>query len=124
MLNEIIPWSFSLDKVIIAGTSLWALALYLGFGSLREWVTQQLNRWFNFAERSLYISVKEFEKTHQAREAQNAFYASLFSIIPFLILGGLFNYGVNVSLGQSWGISVGILACVASGVYDLGRRST
>lgn len=121
---EIIPWSFSLDKVIIAGAFLWALALYLGFGSLREWVTQQLNRWFNFAERSLYTSVKEFEKTRQARESQNAFYASLFSIIPFLIAGALFNYSVNISLGKSWGISVGILACIACAVYDLGRRST
>ena len=121
---EILPWSFSLDKVIIAGSSLWALALYLGFGSLREWITQQLHRWFNFAERSLYTSVKEFEKTRQAREAQNAFYASLFSIIPFLLAGALFNYGVNLSLGKSWGISVGILACVACAVYDLGRRST
>jgi len=119
-----IPWSISLDKVMLAGASVWALALYLGFSSVREWITQQLCRWFNFAERSLYTSVKEFEKTRQARESQNAFYASLLSIVPFLVLGGLFNYGVDISLGKSWGISVGILACVACAVYDLGRRST
>jgi hypothetical protein len=123
MLNEIIPWSFSLDTVIIAGTTLWALALYLGFASLREWITLQLNRWFNFAEQFLYTSAQEFENTRKARESQNAFYASLFSIIPFLVAGGLFNYGVNISLGQSWGVSMGILACVACGVYDLGRRN-
>ncbi|ELR96762.1 hypothetical protein [Gloeocapsa sp. PCC 73106] len=124
MLDGIIPWNISVDKVAIAGTCLWALALYLGFASLREWITFQWERWFNFAEGFLYTSKDEFEKTRVAREAQNAFYASLFSIIPFLIAGGLFNYGVNVGLGKSWAISVGILACVACGVYDLGRRNT
>lgn len=124
MLDVIIPWHISIDKVAIAGTCLWALALYLGFGSLRDWITLQFDRWFNFAERFLYTSQDEFEKTRVAREAQNAFYASLFSIIPFLIAGIFFNYGVNIGLGKSWAVSVGILACVAGGVYDLGRRNT
>jgi hypothetical protein len=83
---------------------------------------QQLQRWFNFAERSLYTSESEFERTRKGRESQNAFYASLFSIVPFLIIGGLCNYGIELSLGQSWAISVGMLACVGCGVYELGRR--
>lgn len=82
----------------------------------------QLSRWFNFAERSLYTSVEEFERTRESREAQNAFYASLFSIIPFLIVGAVFNWAVEVTLGKSWAISMGLLACVACGVYELGRR--
>jgi hypothetical protein len=122
MLTEILPFSFELDKIAIAGTSLWSLALYLGFSPVSEWVIQQLNRWFNFAERSLYISKTEFEKTRKARESQNAFYASLFSIFPFLVMGALFNWGVEISLGRSWAISMGILACIGSGVYELGRR--
>ena len=123
MLSEIFPFKFALDATAIAGASLWSLALYLGLSSVSEWVMQQLNRWFNFAERSLYTSSEEFEKTRSARESQNAFYASIFSIVPFLVIGGLCNYGVELSLGRSWAISMGVLACVGCGVYELGRRS-
>ncbi|MBD2677648.1 MULTISPECIES: hypothetical protein [Nostoc] len=123
MLTEILPFRFELDTIAIAGASLWSLALYLGLSKATEWVIEQLNRWFNFAERSLYTSQSEFEKTRKARESQNAFYASLFSIVPFLVLGALFNWGVEISLGRSWGISLGILACISCGIFELGRRS-
>ncbi|RDH50813.1 hypothetical protein [Fischerella thermalis] len=122
MLTDILPFSFDLDTVAIAGASLWSLALYLGFSPVSEWIIEQLNRWFNFAERSLYTSKSEFEKTRQARESQNAFYASVFSIIPFLVIGALCNWGVELSLGRSWAISMGMLACIGCGVYELGRR--
>ncbi|MEW6498003.1 MAG: hypothetical protein AB1589_36710 [Cyanobacteriota bacterium] len=122
MLTDIFPFRFALDTTAIAGTSLWALSLYLGFSPLSGWFMEQLNRWFNFAERSLYISAEEFEKTRKGREAQNAFYASVFSIVPFLIVGALCNWGVDLSLGRSWSISMGILACMGCGVYELGRR--
>ena len=78
-----------------------------GLSPLTEWVILQLNRWMNFAERSLYTSETEFERTRQAREAQNAFYASLLSILPFLIVGGLCNWGVEFSLGTGWAVSYG-----------------
>ncbi|MBN3873158.1 MULTISPECIES: hypothetical protein [unclassified Nostoc] len=122
MLTEILPFRFELDTIAIAGASLWSLALYLGFSKVNEWVIEQLNRWFNFAERSLYTSQSEFEKTRKARESQNAFYASLFSIAPFLVVGALCNWGLEISLGESWGISTGILACMGAGIYELGRR--
>ncbi|AFY50204.1 hypothetical protein Nos7524_4446 [Nostoc sp. PCC 7524] len=122
MLTEILPFRFELDTVAIAGASLWSLAIYLGFSPVSEWVIEQLNRWFNFAERSLYTSESEFEKTRKARESQNAFYASLFSIVPFLVIGALCNWGVEISLGRSWAISTGILACMGCGIYELGRR--
>ena len=122
MLSEIFPFKFALDASVIAGASLWSLALYLSFPSVGEWVMQQLNRWFNFAEQSLYTSKLEFERTRLGREAQNAFYASIFSIVPFLVMGGLCNYGVEISLGRSWAISMGLLACMGCGVYELGRR--
>jgi F0F1-type ATP synthase assembly protein I len=119
---DILPFRFELDKIAIAGSCLWSLALYLAFSPIGEWVTEQLNRWFNFAERSLYTSQTEFEKTRKAREAQNAFYASLFSIVPFIIAGALFNWVIKISLSASWGISTGILACMGAGIYELGRR--
>ncbi len=121
---EIFPFQLHLDTAMIAGSSLWSLGLYLGLATAREWITQQLNRWFNFAERWLYTSVEEFEKTRPAREAQNAFYASLLSIFPFIILGALCNWGVAISLGRSWAVSIGMLACMGFGVYELGRRSS
>jgi hypothetical protein len=122
MLNDIFPFAITLDTIAIAGACLWSLALYLGFSSVREWVIEGLDRWFNFAERSLYISKEEFERTRKARESQNAFYASVFSIIPFLAIGGLCNWGIEIGLGRSWAVSMGILACIACAVYELGRR--
>ena len=124
MVIDFIPFRFSIDTVVIAGTCLWSLSLYLGLSSVREGIIEGLNRWFNFAERSLYTSQEEFEKTRQARESQNAFYASLFSILPFFIIGGFCNWGVELGLGQSWSVSMGILACMACRIYELGRRST
>jgi hypothetical protein len=122
MLTEILPFRFEIDTIAIAGTSLWSLALYLAFSPVSEWVIEQLNRWFNFAERSLYTSQTEFEKTRKGRESQNAFYASLFSIVPFLVFGALSNWVVDISLGSGWAISMGILACMGCGIYELGRR--
>ncbi|MCU0542547.1 MAG: hypothetical protein MUE44_10185 [Oscillatoriaceae cyanobacterium Prado104] len=122
MLTEIFPFSFAINATAIAGASLWSLALYWGLSPVSEWVMLQLSRWMNFAERSLYTSEAEFERTKQTREAQNAFYASLLSIVPFLVAGGLCNWGVELALGNSWAISVGTIACIACGVYELGRR--
>jgi hypothetical protein len=122
MLTELFPFRFALDATAIAGASLWSLALYLSFSSLNQWVIEQLNRWFNFAQAALYTSAEEFEKTRNSRESQNAFYASLLSIVPFLVVGALCNYGVELSLGRSWAVSMGILACMGCGVYELGRR--
>ncbi|MDE5115684.1 MAG: hypothetical protein O4803_16125, partial [Trichodesmium sp. St15_bin1_1] len=122
MLEEIFPFRLAIDATAIAGASLWSLALYWGFSPLSEWVTLQLNRWFNFAERSLYTSDDEFERTRKARESQNAFYASIFSIVPFLIAGSLCNWGVELGLGKSWSISVGIITSVTCGIYELGRQ--
>ncbi|WP_341524580.1 hypothetical protein WKK05_18255 [Nostoc sp. UHCC 0302] len=122
MLTEILPFRVELDTIAIAGASLWSLAIYLAFSPASEWVIEQLNRWFNFAERSLYTSQSEFEKTRRARESQNAFYASLFSIVPFLIIGAFCNWGIEISLGRGWAVSTGILASIGSGIYELGRR--
>lgn len=122
MLTDILPFKLTLDATLIAGSSLWALALYLSFSSFSQWLIEQLNRWFNVAQASFYASAKKLESTRQGREAQNAFYASVFSIVPFLMAGGLCNWGVELSLGRSWAISMGILACIGCGVYELGRR--
>lgn len=122
MLNELLPFELQIDTVFIAGIALWALALYLGFFPISEWVSGQLSRWLNFADRSLYTSEEEFERTRKGRESQNAFYGSILSIVPFLLVGGLCSYGIDLSLGHPWSISLGMLACIGCGIYELGRR--
>lgn len=122
MSIDLLVFSVTVDPTAIAGACLWALALYLGFSPISNWTIEQLSRWFNFAERSLYSSIEEFERTRSARESQNAFYASIVSIFPFLGAGALCNLGVEFGLGESWAISMGVLACIGCGVYELGRR--
>ncbi|MBD2462827.1 hypothetical protein H6G89_17445 [Oscillatoria sp. FACHB-1407] len=122
MFSDFLTFVIHVDATTLAGIALWSLALYLGFFPVSEWVMEQLNRWFNFAERFLYTSSEEFERTRKARESLNAFYASLLSIVPFLFVGWLFYYGIEVSLGRSWSISLGIVMSIGAGVYELGRR--
>jgi peptidoglycan biosynthesis protein MviN/MurJ (putative lipid II flippase) len=122
MLTELFPFRISISTATIAGAVLWSLALYLAFSPVSDWVMEQLNRWFNYAEQFFYTSKEELERSRQGWESRNAFYASLFSIVPFLLAGGLCNYGVEVGLGRSWAVSVGLIVCIAGGVYELGRR--
>ena len=123
MLNQFLPFPVPIDTAAIAGATLWALALYLGFSPLADWVTEQCNRWLNFAERCLYTSEQEFDRTRRARESQNAFFSSLMSVVPFLVGGALFYRLLQVSLGDSWAISTGMIAAIGCGVYELGRRT-
>ncbi len=123
-LSDLLPFTFAIDRVVVAGAALWALTLYLALSSLSDWVTAQLTRWFNFAERSLYFSEEEFERTREGRESQNAFWASMFSVIPFIAVGILLHYGVERGLGPGWSISLGLIFAVSSGIYELGRRSS
>jgi hypothetical protein len=120
---DLFAFSLYLDPLAIAGVSLWALALYLSLADFRQAVTDGLARWFDFAERSLYFSQEEFDQSRPARESQNAFWASILGILPFLCLGGLCYYGLTVGLGQSWAISFGIMGVMLCGLYELARRS-
>lgn len=125
MFSELFPFSLAINSVAVSGATLWALALYLAFSPLSDWVTEQLTRWFNFAERSLYLSQEEFEKTRSGRESQNAFWASMLSVVPFIGVGTLIHYGVKLGLGgNSWSISLGVMFAVGSAVYELGRRDS
>ncbi len=123
MRINIIPFSFELDTVSLAGSCIWALALYIGLDSTKKWVSNQLERWFNFAEGWLYTSTEEFESTRRARESQNAFYASVFSIVPFLVAGILTNWLTDVSFGgSSWAIALGIMTCAICSLFALANQ--
>ncbi len=120
MKIDVLLFVVDVDTTTIAGACLWSLTLYIGLVSLKEWITTQLIRWFNFAERSLYTSVEEYEETRVARESQNAFYASLLSIIPFLILGTVCNWLIDSSFGgSSWAIALGLMTCAICGLLAL-----
>jgi hypothetical protein len=122
MLEDIIPFSISIEPETVASVALWTLALCWGFTTAREWTILQLERWFNFAERSLYTTEVEYERTRVARESQNAFYASIFSVIPFGCGGILCNYAIDRTLGFGWTTSIGLIACFGAGIYELGRQ--
>lgn len=88
----------------IAGSGLWAIALYLGFYPLGQRFIERLESWLGHAS------------------SQAEFWAAMGGILPFVGLGvGLF-YGITLSLGLSWSVSLGIMATIGGGVYELGRR--
>jgi hypothetical protein len=123
MQFELFPFTVTLQTSSIAGWSLWSLALYVALFPLGDWLIERLVDWFNFAERSLYQSQKEFDATRSVRESVNHFYASLASITPFLILGAICTYGVEHHFGSAWAINGGLLACGGCAIYELGRRA-
>lgn len=123
MQINIIPFSFEINSVSLASSCIWSLALYLSLDSSKTWIAHQLERWLNFADGWLYTSTKEFEETRVARESQNAFYASVFSIIPFLIAGAIANWVIDLSFGgSSWAIALGIMTCMICGLFALANQ--
>ena len=124
MLTDWIPFDIPFNTAAIASATLWSLGIYVAWGTGRNWIIEQLQRWFNFAERSLYPSEEEFERTREAREAQNAFYASVMSILPFLVLGTLCNLGIDRGLGGSWSFSLALLLVFTGGIYALGKQDS
>lgn len=125
MVIDFLPFRFHIESLPIAGGSLWATGLYIGFYPLSQWVTTQLCRWLNFVDRSLYLSKEEFERTRVAREARNLFCASLISILPFLLIGSLCYVASAWGFGsRSWGVSLGMISLLVGGVYELGRRDS
>lgn len=110
MLAAFFFHSLQLDSARIAGIALWSLALYLGFSPLGDRLATGLYQRF------------KGQTATAGREDRYALAASLLSILPFLLVGILVNSGVELGLGRSWSLSVGIIACISSGVYELGRR--
>lgn len=114
--------SFTIDTAGVAGVVLWALALYLGFFPVSDRVVEQIYRWLSWTSAFFQTGQSEGNPSGKLWESWNAFLASLLSVLPFLGVGGLANYGIELSLGRSWAISFGVIACIGCGVYELGRR--
>jgi hypothetical protein len=120
---DVFEFDWQIQPIVVAAIAVWSLALYLALSKLNDWLMAQLVRWFNFAERSMYTSVEEFDRTKDARESQNSFYAAIFSIIPFLGLGCLVVYLLVLTLDQTWAFSAGVVGAIGAGIYELGRRT-
>jgi hypothetical protein len=90
----------AVDTAVIAGSALWAIALYWGFSPLAEQIFAALEGWLGADSPA----------------------ASLLSMVPFLAVGGLTHWGLTLSLGASWAVSLGVIAAIGCGVYELGRR--
>ncbi|NEQ48815.1 MAG: hypothetical protein F6K11_01605 [Leptolyngbya sp. SIO3F4] len=103
------------DPVWISGIFLWALALYLMFSPLVTKLVTALEQ--QAMKRLASTRRSQIELTNLAE-----LYASILSILPFVLAGGLLSYLLDIGLGHSWTISWGIIACIGSGVYELGRR--
>ncbi|MEM9482495.1 MAG: hypothetical protein AAGA83_02270 [Cyanobacteria bacterium P01_F01_bin.116] len=99
------------DPVWISGIFLWALALYLMFSPL-------VTRLVTVLEKQAMGRLKKRSQAANLAEL----YASIASILPFVLAGALLSYLLTIGLGNSWTISWGIIACIGSGVYELGRR--
>ena len=102
----------SVNPVLTAGIALWALSFYLLFSPAVDGLTHRLE-----------VLIQRVEKKILHKESgYGDLAASLLSILPFLGAGSLCSYLLDRSLGQSWTLSFGIIACMISGVYELGRR--
>jgi hypothetical protein len=123
MYIDLGPFAFEIEPGAIAGAALWALGLYLGFSPLAGALTDRVSAWMGRVDRSLYATQKEYDETRKAREAQNVFYSSLLSVLPFLVVGTLLSVGVEWGLGEDWVVSGGIFLTLICGVYDLDRRN-
>ncbi len=120
---DVFEFDWQFQPIVVAAIAVWSLALYLALSKLNDWMMTQLVRWFNYAERSLYTSEQEYDRTKVARESQNSFYASIFSIIPFLGLGCLVVWLLVMALDQTWAFSAGVVGAIGAGIYELSRRT-
>jgi len=73
--------------------------------------------------KSLTTSEAEFEKNSRSQKrAQNAFYASLLSIVPFFDCGRIVPSGRRISLGTGWAVSAD--PPVLAAAHELTTRQT
>ncbi|WP_263970564.1 hypothetical protein [Leptolyngbya sp. KIOST-1] len=95
------PLPTTFDTATIAGTALWAIAFYLGGSPWADRLITTFEGWLGTGSPA----------------------ASLLSIVPFLLVGGLVYYALLLSLGGSWAVSLGVISAMGCGVYELGRRN-
>ncbi|MEB3313935.1 MAG: hypothetical protein VKL98_07300 [Cyanobacteriota bacterium] len=110
----------ALSPGAVAGTALWAITGYLVLSSrvpsLMEWIYARLSPTTQLGS----------EPTPGAPPDHGLFslLAALLSVVPFVGLGALTQFGLTLSLGGSWGVSLGVITAMVCGIYELGRRDS
>ena len=92
-------------SVLIPGTALWAVALYVPLSAPLARLERVL------AEGSL-------------PDDQQQLVLLVSSLLLALVVGGLTNVGIGWALGPSWGTSLGLMAALAGLFWSLADRQT
>ncbi len=104
MIQNLQQLSFS--PIAVAGSGLWAIALYWGFYPTSQALIQRLATWL--------------KGTTAAARAD--FWAGMLGVLPFVGFGIACFFGLSLGLGQSWALSLGLMGMIGGGIYELGRR--
>ncbi|MFZ4640946.1 MAG: hypothetical protein ACOYMP_11180 [Nodosilinea sp.] len=118
MVGFLTPLLSHLQPGAVAGTALWAITAYLA-------CYPRVQRYTDWIYRRLGPSLQDQAPESAADQSPGAAWsglASLLSVIPLVLLGALTQYGLTLTLGGSWGVSLGVIASMACGIYELGRR--
>lgn len=95
-------WVHGIRPSLMAGVALWALGLYWGFSPFRD----RLTDWI-----SVYLTFD-----------QEAGFSSFLSTLVFFVIALGIVVLTDVSLGNSWATSWGVIVCFSGGIYEIGRR--
>jgi hypothetical protein len=110
----------ALSPGAVAGTALWAITGYLVLSSrlpsFMDWIYARLSA----------TTQMDPEPIQEPTPDHGLFslLAALLSVVPFVGLGAITQFGLTLSLGGSWGVSLGVITAMACGIYELGRRDS
>ncbi len=85
----------------VGGSALWAVGLMWAFSPQKHRLMDRLDDGLPFDPLGIL--------------------SSLIGTLPFIGVAAGIVWLTDLTLGQSWGASLGLLMCVSSGVYELGR---
>jgi hypothetical protein len=111
---------FVLSPGAVAGTALWAITGYLVLSSrvtpLMEWIYTRLSA-------TTHVDPEPIPEP-TPDHGLFSLLAALLSVVPFVGLGALTQFGLTLSLGGSWGVSLAVITAMVCGIYELGRRDS
>jgi hypothetical protein len=110
-----------ITPILVAGVSLWSLAVYLSLWQWNDRLVDLLGGWLNDTDRKLY-SPEVLARRPPGWEERNQLFASVLSLFPAILVAcGLYAL-LNSTLGGSWAIALGLMVSIGAGVYQLGRQ--
>ena len=115
---ELFGWE--LNSTIVGGTFLWSLALYISLDEFRDSLIDGLESLL----RKISLGNSQPQNSSELSESSREIFASLISILPFLMGGVLCHWLVEIGFGQGWSVSMGVLVVISCAVYDLGRKDS